>query len=150
MTQTMTAPAQSAFSAPLSRLAAAFALTIALLAGWTVSAKAEDLAGGGWTVQNYDIAGTWRVYTEDGATYIELSDDFRTRRAPDLKLFFSPRAAGDITDGNATDGSLLIAELEKNRNGQRYRIPEGTDLDDYESLVLHCERFSKLWGATPL
>ncbi len=145
----MTTLKKTGFSA-FSRMIAVFALMLAVTAGWAGSAQAEDLAGGTWAVQEYKISGTWRIYTEGDKTYIELSDDFRTRRAPDLKLFFSPLAADQVRNKNATDGSLLIAELDKARGGQRYEIPAGTDFSAYQSLVLHCEKFSKLWGATPL
>ncbi len=121
-------------------------ISSALFAG---VANAADL-GGTWTKKNYRIKGEWSiVHTEEGS-FLELSDDFRTRNAPDLKLFLSPLPAADLANRNAVSGSLLISPLESNKGAQRYKLPEGTRIDDYQSLVLHCEQFSKLWGVSAL
>lgn len=126
------------------------ALAFVVAAFIAVPAQAEDLSAGAFTNEEYNVDGMFRFFEEDGRIVVELSDDFRTRRGPDLKLFLSPLAADDVTGANATDGSLRIAELDSNRGGQRYVLPQGTDLGDYRSLVIHCEQFSKLWAAGDL
>ncbi|MFK8017134.1 MAG: DM13 domain-containing protein, partial [Gammaproteobacteria bacterium] len=80
----------------------------------------------------------------------ELDDKFKTRNAPDLKLFLSPRAAGDVTPDNAVEGSVLISKLRKAKGAQRYALPDDLDLAQFETLVLHCEQYTKLWGVSPL
>ncbi len=106
---------------------------------------------GVWTKKSFKSSGDWSiVQTADGAIYVKLSDDFKTRRAPDLKIFLSPHAADDATGGNATDGALLVAELSSNRGGQAYEIPAGADLARFQSILIHCEAFSKLWSAADL
>ena len=110
----------------------------------------DDPRGGTWTKKNYGIKGAWSIVTTDEGRFIELDEKFRTRNAPDLKLFLSPLAAADLTNDNAVAGSKLISPLRSNKGAQRYRLPAGTDLDDYQTLVIHCERFSKLWGVSDL
>lgn len=110
----------------------------------------ETLYSGVWTKKTYRASGDWTIYTENGKTYVQLSDDFRTRNAPDLKIFLSPRAAAETDNNNATAGSVLISPLSKNRGGQVYEIPATVDLADYKSILIHCERFSKLWSAADL
>lgn len=141
--------------------AAAFmlAITAPLLAG---SAAAQDGAAtaaeaaetvlheGAWTNQNYKTQGTWKIVDRDGAAFVVLSDDFKTKRAPDLKIFLNTRAAADVTNGNATTGSAFIAELSSARGGQSYPIPADVDLADFTSIIIHCERFSKLWTAADI
>ncbi len=137
--------------AGLAALAFAFAAPVLVAAPTAaIAADQTDIATGGFTNQEYKITGTWRIYEEDGKTFIALSDDFRTRRGPDLKIFLSPLAADDVTGRNATDGSVLVTKLKKSRGAQTFEIPAGTDLSAYQSVVIHCERFSKLWGAGPL
>ncbi len=114
------------------------------------AAERVEIATGGWTNQEYKIEGEWTIYFENGKNYISLSDNFRTRRGPDLKLFLSPMAPEDLTGRNATRGSVLVSALESSRGAQTFEIPEGTDLSQFASVVIHCERFSKLWGAGPL
>lgn len=105
---------------------------------------------GSWSDKEYSASGTWSIYEKDGKTYVTLSDDFRTQNAPDLKIFLSPNTPDAVNSKNATNGSVLVAELDSNRGGQTYEIPAGTDLSEYKSIVIHCERFSKLWTAAPL
>ncbi|MGF1454430.1 MAG: DM13 domain-containing protein [Alphaproteobacteria bacterium] len=137
--------------AGFAALAFAFAAPVLVAAPSSAyAAQDAELASGGFTNQEYKISGNWRIYEEDGKTFIALSDDFRTRRGPDLKIFLSPLAPDAVTGKNATEGSLLVAELDKSRGAQTYEIPTGTDLSAYQSVVIHCERFSKLWGAGPL
>lgn len=106
--------------------------------------------GGTWTKKSQKIAGAWKIVETAEGRFLELDDSFKTRRAPDLKLFLSPREAGDVNAKNATSGSVLIAKLQKAKGAQRYELPADLDLDDYQTLVLHCEQYTKLWGVSAL
>ena len=123
-----------------------FFAALAVAFGFAI-APASATVEGTFTNQNISITGDWKIVEEDGKKYIELSENFRTRSGPDLKIFLSPKAAEDVTGRNATQGSVLVAQLDSNRGGQRYEIPEGVNLANFGSVVIHCERFSKLWGA---
>jgi len=142
-----------------------FAATFAAIAAATTSAPAfaqpndtmveaateEVLHEGVWTKKSFKSAGSWSIVSDDsGKLFVKLSDDFKTRNAPDLKIFLSPQAAADTTGRNATDGALLISPLESNRGAQIYEIPEGTDLDSFSSILIHCQAYSKLWSASDL
>jgi len=141
----------SAFAA-VALTAAAFAAP----AGASLDAAAAQetaqapLHQGAWSKKTYRAAGAWSIYAENGKTYVKLSSNFRTRNGPDLKIFLSPLAAADVNGGNATDGSVLIAPLASNAGEQVYEIPASVDLADYRSILIHCERFSKLWSAADL
>lgn len=106
--------------------------------------------GGAWTGKSQKIAGNWKIVETAEGRFLELDDAFKTRRAPDLKLFLSPLEAGDVNARNTTSGSVLIAKLEKAKGAQRYELPADLDLDDYRTLVLHCEQYTKLWGVSAL
>lgn len=109
-------------------------------------AQSPDAETGGFENQEYDIRGSWTIETREDGRYLVLSEDFRTRRGPDLKIFFSADSAENVTGNNAANGFFLTA-LDRNRGAQEYRLPDDLDLADYASVVIHCERFSKLWGA---
>jgi len=36
--------------------------------------------------------------------------------------------------------------LESPKGSQSYKLPEG--YSDYSTLLIHCEKYSKLWGAS--
>lgn len=134
----------------MTRLLAGLIGLFSLLALIPVAAYSQDAdtgnVMGGFENQEYDIRGTWMIETREDGRYLELSEDFRTRRGPDLKIFFSTDSADNVTGDNAADGFFLTA-LDSNRGAQEYRLPDDLDLADYASVVIHCERFSKLWGA---
>ena len=134
------------------RLVSSFALLI-LLVGAALPAFAADgsvLHEGRWTKKGFDIEGSWSIVEEGGQRFVVLSDDFRTKSAPDLKLFLSPRAGSDVSSTNATRDAARIGPIESHRGGQRIAIPAEVDLTGYETLVLHCEQYSKLWGVADL
>lgn len=124
-------------------------LTLALF-GVTLNASQAYAEGGAWAKQEFKIKGEWHIVEEDGQKYLQLSDDFKTRNAPDLKLFLSPKPASSVNGGNATEGSVLVSQLSSNKGAQRYLIPANVNLSDFQSVVLHCEQYSKLWGASDL
>ncbi|MEO0365661.1 MAG: DM13 domain-containing protein [Pseudomonadota bacterium] len=113
------------------------------------SAYAQD-ADNTWTQRSQKIKGTWQIVETDAGTFLELDDAFKTRNAPDLKLFLSPLAADDVNARNATSGSVLISKLKKAKGAQRYEIPADIDLSQFQTLVLHCEAYTKLWGVSAL
>lgn len=111
---------------------------------------AQTVYSGEWTKKSFKTSGTWEIFTEGDKTFVKLSDDFRTRNAPDLKIFLSPQAASDATDKNSTDGAVLVAPLSSNQGGQVYEIPDGVDVSAFQSILIHCEAYSKLWSAADL
>ncbi|MEO1135454.1 MAG: DM13 domain-containing protein [Pseudomonadota bacterium] len=113
-------------------------------------AAGQTLYSGQWTKKSFKVSGDWSIIEKDGKTYIKLSSDFRTRNAPDLKIFLSPLAASETNGSNATQGSVLVAPLTSNSGAQTYEIPEGVDLSSFQSVLIHCEQFSKLWSAADL
>ena len=111
-------------------------------------AQAED--SGTWTKINYSIKGSWTLTTDDNGHVLVLSDDFKTKGAPDLKLFLSPMKVADIDNSNSVEGSYFIAPLKSKKGGQRYIIPATIDLNAYKSIIIHCEKYTKVWGGTDL
>jgi hypothetical protein len=104
----------------------------------------------GWQNQNIKVKGTWSIEKKADGDYITLSDEFKTKRAPDLKIFFSKSDAESITGDNATSNATLVAKLSSSKGKQSYKIPAGINVSDYKSVIIHCEQYSKLWASTPL
>ena len=100
--------------------------------------------------KKYDIKGTWSVTERDGKSYVSFSDDFKTKNGPDLKVFLSPTDEGSVSGKNAVKGSLNLGELKSNKGAQEYEIPEGTDLSEYSTVLVHCQAYSVLWGGGEL
>lgn len=116
----------------------------------TDQVASEILFTGTWEKKSFKVAGTWEIYEANGKQFVKLSSDFKTRKAPDLKIFLSPLTAAQTSGRNATDSSVLISPLSSNKGAQVYEIPAGVNIADFKSIVIHCEQFSKLWSAADL
>lgn len=114
------------------------------------SSDASMDQAGSWTQKKYSIKGDWNITTSDNQTVIRFGDKFKTKKGPDLKVFLSPKSIGTVTGKNAADDAVLIAVLKSNKGAQEYVLPEGVDINDFESLLIHCEQYSVLWGGAAI
>lgn len=110
----------------------------------------KTVASGVWTKKKFKSRGTWTVETKGGVTTVSLDEDFKTKNAPDLKILLSPLTVEEINSKNAINDSVLVSLLDSNKGAQSYVIPEGVDLSQYKSIVIHCELYTKLWSAAAL
>ncbi|MEO1407848.1 MAG: DM13 domain-containing protein [Pseudomonadota bacterium] len=115
----------------------------------SVAAQAP-IAGGDFVKKKKRIRGAWQIEARADGNFIVFNDEFRTSNGPDLKVFLSPTSISDVTGKTAVNGSVLVGVLKSNKGGQEYRIPAGVNLDDFESVLIHCEEFAVLWGGADL
>ena len=111
---------------------------------------AQTSSKGTWQKQNKSISGYFKIEKSNGANYVVLSEDFKTKSAPDLKLFLSKKKVSDITGKNATKDAFLVSALKKSKGGQKYKVPSNIKLSDYTSLIIHCEQYGIFWGGGSL
>ena len=121
-----------------------------LAAAQAAAAANRLIASGTWTKKSFRIDGSWTLAVEDGVTLVKLDDAFSTKKAPDLKIFLSPLSAAEVGNKNAVNGSVLIAPLNSNKGAQSYIVPDSVDISAYKSIIIHCEAYTKLWGAADL
>ncbi len=85
---------------------------------------------------------------EDGKYYVRL-DDFSTENGPDLFVYLSTAPA--TADGSEfAEDFIDLGALKGNIGDQNYQVPERTDLEKYQSIVIWCRRFTSPFGAAPL
>ncbi|MEM6682052.1 MAG: DM13 domain-containing protein [Pseudomonadota bacterium] len=96
------------------------------------------------------IKGSYDIVQRGDKTFVVFSEDFKAKRGPDLKVFLSPTNVRSATSRNAVIGSVKLGKLQTNRGVQEYEIPAGIDVADYESVLVHCEAYSVLWGGADI
>lgn len=104
---------------------------------------------GSWVKKTNTISGTWAISQKEGRKVISLKG-FKTATAPDLKIFLSPESISEVSSRTATRGSVFVAKLKSSKGDQSYALPAGVDLSKYKSVIIHCEKYTKLWGAGQL
>ncbi|QLH08651.1 DM13 domain-containing protein [Candidatus Nitrosotenuis sp. DW1] len=85
----------------------------------------------------HNAEGTAKVLSIDDAQFLRL-EDFKATNGPDLHVYLA-------TDEKATD-YVDLGSLKANIGNQNYRIPEGTDLSKYDTVLVWCKQFSVLFG----
>lgn len=114
----------------------------------TTTATAAVRVGSFQTIA-HQTSGMVRVGpTPDGRLVVFL-EDLATDNGPDVRVLLSPFPA----DGDATQfgtDALELGLMKGNVGNQTYEVPAGTDLTQYRSVVLWCERFSVGFGVAGL
>ena len=134
---------------------AAIAMVAALLAtvSWAPTATADDadvVRSGQWQKKTYAAQGSWKIVRKGDRNTLVFSEDFAVPKGPDLKIFLSPLPLAQVKSANATQGAQLVARLKTNTGTQSIEVPAGVDLTKYQSVLIHCERYSKLFSASSL
>ncbi|ASJ70883.1 DM13 domain-containing protein [Granulosicoccus antarcticus] len=125
-------------------------IVLAVVAVQTINSPV--LAGDehGFVSKKYDIKGGWQIVEENGKTLIRFDKSFKTKGGPDLKVFLSPLSIADVSGKTATDNSIQLGKLQSITGSQDYILPDGLSLEDYNSILVHCEQYSVLWGGSDL
>lgn len=130
----------------IARITLLFTLAVTALTFTSHTAWANVDHAGGWSKKSSRINGSWSIT----GNILTISDDFKTRSGPDLKIFLSTAPLSQLNGNNATSNAILVSPLASASGGQQYYLPAGVDLSQFQSIIIHCEAFSKLWGGAPL
>ena len=93
---------------------------------WLVAGSvfAQEAVAGEWSKKSFRIKGEWKLETQaDGSHLLTLSETFKTRNAPDLKLVLSPHTLDSRENQNALQDAVVVAPLKSNKGAQTYVIP---------------------------
>ncbi len=120
-----------------------------------VSANANDAgvlySSSLWKKGKEDITGLYTISQDEaGDRTLRLSDDFMTKSGPDLKVVLSPHTIENVNAKTALDGALVLGSLVSIKGASEYAIPKTADLSKYQSVLIHCEKYTKLWGGAAL
>jgi hypothetical protein len=90
----------------------------------------------------HDVEGESKVlFLDDGREILRL-ENFKSTNGPDLYVYLS-------TNTQATD-IVNLGALKANIGNQNYEIPNGTDLEKYDQVLIWCKSFSVLFGSAEL
>ena len=112
------------------------------------AAIAEDLRGP-FNNAPMETKGMWYLDSREDGVYAMFSEGFETVKGPNLHVYLSKLAAADA-NGAQAEGDLHVTALKSYKGGQLYKLPQGVNLADYNSFVIVCDKFHKLWAAGDL
>ena len=97
---------------------------------------------------NYMSSGSASIVEKDGKYFVVFGDDFSTPNGPDLVVYLTknngPSSRDDVSQG------IQLQKLKSTNGMQVYEIPENVNINDYNSVTIHCRAFNVPWSYAPL
>lgn len=90
---------------------------------------------------SYTVSGTAKLYEFQGKRYIYL-ENFSTSGGPDLRVYIA-------TNTSATQ-FVSLGKLKANSGNQAYLISNPPDFTQYKNVLIWCQQFTVLFGASTL
>jgi hypothetical protein len=117
-----------------------------------LSAEPEPLYTGRLEGKVHQTSGRATIYkAAEGKMYLRLSD-FTTSNGPDVHVLLvkaeDKALEQEIAKGNLD--SVEIGSLKGNQGDQNYDLPATADLNQYQAVVIYCERFHAIFGVARL
>ena len=117
-----------------------------------LSAEPEALYTGKLEGAIHQTSGRATIYkTADGKQYLRLTD-FTTSNGPDVHVLLA-RVESKALEQEIVKGGLESVELgalKGNQGDQNYDLPVTADLNQYQAVVIYCERFHAIFGVAKL
>ena len=113
----------------------------------------EVLAEGKFITHEHETTGSVKILKYSDGTRILRIENLKTSNGPKLEVWLTDAPVIEGLDGWRVfdDGKFInLGALKGNIGSQNYPIPSETNLDDYSSISIWCERFSVSFGAAAL
>ena len=113
----------------------------------------EVLAEGKFITHEHATTGSVKILKYSDGSRILRIENLKTSNGPKLEVWLTDAPVIEGLDGWRVfdDGKFLnLGALKGNIGSQNYLIPSETNLDDYSSISIWCERFSVSFGAAAL
>ena len=94
----------------------------------------------------YKINGAWALLEIEGHQVISFHDNFKTKNGPDLKLVLSKKSIKRLSKNPDFKEPISLGLIKSSSGDQHYIIPKSVNLEDYKSVLIHCESYNVLWG----
>ncbi|KAG1668236.1 hypothetical protein GQR58_018020 [Nymphon striatum] len=88
------------------------------------------------------------LQTADGAV-LRLTE-FEVTNGPDLEVWLVKASTPEKSADVKASEWVSLGQLKGNIGDQTYKIPDGTDIDSYGSVVIWCEQFGVLFSPATL
>ncbi|QMU54782.1 MAG: hypothetical protein GKS07_07780 [Nitrosopumilus sp.] len=91
----------------------------------------------------HNAEGTAKVIThDDWSQVLQFGSNFKSTSGPDVYVYLA-------SDERASD-FVNLGMIQSNEGAQEYSIPAGTDLNEYDKILIWCQAFGVLFGSADL
>ncbi len=133
----------------ITTLGLASLLTLAPLSSSILPLQTQPAfaAEGDFVRADKNTEGSFKIVEEEGTRYLELSEDFRTSRGPDLFVLLHRQST---PESYAEEDYINLGMMDRFSGSQRFEIPEDVDVEDFQSAVIWCRQFNVTFGYAEL
>ena len=117
--------------------------------GTASPAANEEVASGRFKSLEHRTTGSAHVLRLPNGSHVLRIENLDTSNGPDLRVYLS-ELPSNLGWHDYGERYVELGKLKGNRGDQNYRIPAGTDVSKYKSLVIWCVRFKVGFGVAPL
>lgn len=90
----------------------------------------------------YDVSGDVTLNSnKDGSLNLVLEKNFKAQSGPGLYIYLS-------NSDKSVSGGINLGKLKSSSGTSTYQVPEGTELTDYNYVIVHCKPFNVVFGAS--
>jgi hypothetical protein len=132
----------------MKRIIIASALVLALVAGAAAPSEAAGRSGSFRSSKKYSTRGTASI-ADVSRPVLRFSSSFRTSSGPRLRVYLSSAPLGS-KESKFDDDVVRLGALKRRSGEQTYKVPKGTDLRKYRTVVIWCDEFDVLFGTARL
>lgn len=118
-------------------------------AGQGTSTGSRIIARGEFHGVAHATRGTATIHDVNGIKVLRLTD-FETSNGPDVQVYLGVAKDADDDQTVTNSGFYHLSALKGNVGDQNYEIPDGVDINKYNSVTIWCKRFGKNFGTAPL
>jgi Electron transfer DM13 len=111
----------------------------------TKSPAATVVKSGSFVKGEHATTGKARIVTENGKNFLELDQNFKTDKGPDLFVILHREAKLPVSGIKEKD-YVTLGALEKVSGAQRYAIPDNVKIADFASAAIWCRQFNATFG----
>jgi hypothetical protein len=94
-------------------------------------------------------SGTAQIYELPDGNHVLRFENFEVTNGPDLHVLLVKEAAPASRD-QIMAGYLDLGSLKGNIGNQNYEIPAGTDISEYQSVVIYCMPFHVIFSTATI
>jgi hypothetical protein len=136
----------------LAATVAALDLPSATYAQDNAKQQAKTVATGTFHGKVHQTSGRATIYQEENGKLVLRLTNFKTSNGPDVHvILIAAKDADDDANFLKSDTQRVeLGKLKGNEGDQNYQIPAGTDLTQFQTVSIYCERFNANFGAAPL
>ena len=98
--------------------------------------------------QDHPTKGKATIIEENGRKYLEFDSNFTTARGPAVKVLLHRNSSVPVN--LRKQDYVTISSLQSFDGKQRYALPAGINLDQYQSVAIWCQRFNVTFGYADL